>query len=119
VGLLTAASLIRLQQDWHNSGTLDISKFSQSIMIGPDHLTMCALPLEHKQRLEQAINHHILWCNENNANSLAKQWSDVLNYMWSKDNSHYMTEFKRLTQIMDQHRNESLATAIPELKNLL
>jgi radical SAM protein with 4Fe4S-binding SPASM domain len=119
VGLLNVNSLIKLQQHWYNSGTLDISKFSQTVMLGPEHLTVSSLPLEHKQRLEQTINHHIAWCKENNANSLAKQWNNVLNYMWAKDTSHCMPEFKRLTQIMDQHRNESLTTAIPELANLL
>jgi radical SAM protein with 4Fe4S-binding SPASM domain len=119
VGLLNATSLIRLQQDWHNSKTLDISNFSQSIMIGPDHLTVCVLPLKHKQQLEQTINHHIAWCKKNNANTLAKLWEDVLNYMWSRDHSHLLTEFKRLTQVMDQHRNESLSVSIPELTNLL
>jgi radical SAM protein with 4Fe4S-binding SPASM domain len=119
VGLLNVNSLIEFQQHWHNTGTLDISTFSQTIMIGPEHLTVSALPLEHKQRVEQIINYHITWCKENNANRLAKQWHDVLNYMWSNDNSHCMSEFKRLTQVMDQHRNESLATAIPELANLL
>lgn len=119
VGLLNASSLIRLQQDWHNSKTLDILKFFQSIMIGPAHLTVCALPVEHKYRLEQIINHHIVWCKKNNAEDLASQWNNVLNYMWSKDDSHHMPEFKRLTQIMDQYRNESLTTAIPELANLL
>jgi len=119
VGLLNVHSLIRLQQNWHNTKTLDISKFSQSIMIGPNHLTVCALPLEYKQQLEQTINHHIVWCEENNANGLAKQWKDVLNYMWSKDNSHYMSEFKRLTNLMDVHRKESLAHVLPELQNLL
>jgi radical SAM protein with 4Fe4S-binding SPASM domain len=119
VGLLNVDSLIKLQQQWHISKKLHISKFSQSIMISPDHLTVCALPLEHKQRLERVINHHIAWCKENNANGVAKQWNNVLNYMWSKDSSHCMAEFKRLTQIMDQHRNESLAKAIPELTNLL
>jgi hypothetical protein len=43
----------------------------------------------------------------------------VLNYMLSKDDSHSMAEFRRLTQIMDQHRNESLEKVIPELANLL
>jgi radical SAM protein with 4Fe4S-binding SPASM domain len=119
VGLLNVDSLIKLQQQWHITKKLDISKFSQFIMMSPDHLTVCALPLEHKQRLERIINHHITWCKENNANGLATQWNDVLNYMWSKDNSHCMAEFKRLTHIMDQHRNESLAKAIPELANLL
>jgi hypothetical protein len=119
VGLLNVNSLIRLQQRWHTSGTLDISKFSQTVMIGPDHLTVSALPLDHKRRLEQTINHHIVWCKENNAKGLATQWIDVLNYMLSEDNSHRMSEFKRLTEILDQHRDESLEKAIPELKNLL
>jgi len=119
VGLLNVNSLIKLQQRWHNSKTLDISKFSQNIMISPEHLTVSALPFEHKQRLTQTINHHIVWCGENNAKGLATQWTDVLNYMWSKDDSHYMLEFKRLTQITDQHRNELLEKAIPELKNLV
>ena len=119
VGLLNVDNLIRLQQQWHSSGTLDILKFSQTVMISPEHLTVSALPLEHKQRLEQTINHHIVWCRENNAKVLATQWTDVLNYMLSKDNSHSMTEFKRLTEILDQHRDESLEKVIPELKNLL
>lgn len=119
VGLLNANSLIKLQQRWHNSGTLNILKFFQTAMISPAHLTVCALPLKHKQQLEQTINHHIVWCRENNAKDLATQWNDVLNYMWSKDDSHTIAEFKRLTQITDQHRNESLATTIPELKNLI
>jgi plasmid replication initiation protein len=119
VGLLNIDSLIKLQQQWHMSETLDISKFSQNIMVGPEHLTVSALPVEHKQRLTQTINYHIVWCQENNAKGLAKQWKDVLNYMLSKDNSHSMAEFRRLTQIMDQHRNESLEKVIPELANLL
>ena len=119
VGLLNVNSLIRLQQQWHISGTLDISKFSQTVMISPEHLTVSALPVEHKQRLEQTINCHIGWCRENNAKGLATQWTNVLNYMLSKDDSHSMAEFKRLTKIMDQHRNESLEKVIPELTNLL
>ena len=119
VGLLNVNSLIELQQKWHISKKLDISKFSQSIMIGPDHLTVCALPVEHKQQLEQTINHHVSWCNKHNAKDLATQWNNVLNYMWSKDNSHYMSEFKRLTNLMDVHRKESLAHVLPELQNLL
>ena len=95
VGLLNIYSLIKLQQLWHNSRTLDISNFYLTVMIGPEHLTVSALPLEHKQRLEKKVKHHISWCKEHNAKDLALQWNDVLNYMWSKDNSHYMTEFKK------------------------
>jgi radical SAM protein with 4Fe4S-binding SPASM domain len=119
VGLLNVTSLIELQKNWHTSNKLNISKFSQSVMIGPLHLTVSALPTEHKHRLEKPIKDHIIWCQENNAIALAKQWNDVLEYMWSQDNSHYMTEFRRLTQITDHHRNTSLSSVLPEFKNLL
>jgi sulfatase maturation enzyme AslB (radical SAM superfamily) len=119
VGLLNISSLIDLQKQWHASGTLDLSKFSMEILISPDHLSLCALPPRHKQRLEQIINHHIVWCEGNSAIKLATQWKDVLTYMWSKDNSHCLSEFRRLTNSMDVYRKESLAQAIPELADLI
>ena len=119
VGLLNLASLIDLQKDWHTNKILDLSKFSLSVMVSPAHLIVSALPTEHKKRLDILINNHIAWCQNESAHGLANQWNNVLNYMWSKDDSHNMTEFKRLTTIMDNHRNKSLAKAIPELINLL
>ena len=119
VGLLNVTNLMELQKNWHTATKLDISKFSQSIMIGPPHLTVAALPLDHKNRLDQTIKNHIIWCESVNSQRLAKQWHDVLVYMWSRDDSHYLAEFKRLTQIMDNHRNESLVRVLPELENLL
>jgi radical SAM protein with 4Fe4S-binding SPASM domain len=119
VGLLNVSSLIDLQKSWHVDKNLDISRFSLSTMISPGHLTVCALPLEHKTRLDRLIKNHIVWCQNEGNEKLAGQWNNVLNYMWSQDHSHYLSEFKRLTKIMDRHRNESFATSIPELANLL
>jgi sulfatase maturation enzyme AslB (radical SAM superfamily) len=119
VGLLNVGSLLVLQKTWHESKQLDISKFSQNILIGPDHLTLTSLPNEHKRRLDTLINNHILWCRNNEASRLADQWQDVLNYMWSADTSYNSAEFKRLISITDHHRRESLKKSIPELQNLL
>jgi radical SAM protein with 4Fe4S-binding SPASM domain len=119
VGFLNIVSLIELQKIWHQSGLLDISKFSLSTMISPAHLTVATLPLSHKNRLSVNINDHIMWCNENGATTLATQWADVLNYMLAQDNSYYLNEFKRLTNIMDAHRKESLAIVLPEYKDLI
>jgi radical SAM protein with 4Fe4S-binding SPASM domain len=119
VGLLNIPSLIDLQKLWHTDGTLDLSKFSLSVMLSPDHLTVCVLPLEHKKRLDIIINRHIHWCEEHSAYSLAKKWKDVLTYMWSRDDSHQLSKFRRLTQFMDNHRKQSLSNTIPELQNLL
>ena len=119
VGLLNIASLIDLQKSWHTDKILNLSKFSLSTMISPDHLTVCALPLKHKHRIDRLIKDHIIWCQNKGNDKLINQWNNVLTYMWAKDNSHYLSEFKRLTQIMDKYRKESLAIAIPQLSDLL
>ena len=108
-----------LQQTWHETAKLDISQFSQTILIGPEHLALTTLPLEHKHRLDILVNDHILWCYKNGAGRLANQWKDVLKYMWSADTSYNLTEFKRLITIFDHHRHESLEKSIPELQNLI
>jgi radical SAM protein with 4Fe4S-binding SPASM domain len=119
VSFLTAVSLIDLQKRWHNLGYLNIDNFYLSVMISPNHMTVGVLPYHHKQRLDSIINQHIIWCQQQGAESLANQWNDVLNYMWLQDQSHHLDEFKRLTNIMDQHRKESFVKTFPEYTDLL
>jgi uncharacterized Fe-S cluster-containing radical SAM superfamily protein len=119
VGFLTVESLINLQKHWHNSCILDINNFSLSIMVSPAHMTVGVLPNHHKQRLESIIIQHINWCQQEGAKALANQWNDVLNYMWLRDDSYYLGEFKQLTNIMDQHRKESFVNTFPEYTDLI
>ena len=119
VGFLNVSSLIELQKTWHENKILDISKFSMSAMVGPDHLTLTVLPREYKDQLDYKIKNHINWCRQNQATALAKQWADMLQYMWSKDSSHFLLEFKRLTNSMDQFRNESLSLVLPEFSSFI
>jgi sulfatase maturation enzyme AslB (radical SAM superfamily) len=119
VGLLNVSGLIKLQKNWHETKKLDISKFFLTIMMSPDHLALPVLPETHKARLNDLITAHINWCESNGADSLAKQWNSVLSYMWSKDTSYNLTEFQRLTKIMDGHRKESLIDVLPEYKDLI
>jgi len=119
VGFLNVSSLIELQKTWHQNKILDISKFSMRIMLGPDHLTLTVLPKEHKDQFDTMIKNHIDWCHQNQATALAHQWMDVLQYMWSKDSSHFLSEFKRLTNSMDQFRNESLSQVLPEFSSFI
>jgi radical SAM protein with 4Fe4S-binding SPASM domain len=119
VGFLNIASLIELQKTWHETKLLDISKFSMQVIVGPDHLTLTTLPKEHKDQLDYKIKNHINWCYQNQSFNLAKQWTDVLQYMWSKDSSHFLSEFKRLTNLLDQSRSESLSTVLPEFSSFI
>ena len=119
VGFLNIASLIELQKTWHENKILDISKFSAQVMIGPDHLTLTVLPTDQKTRLDYKIKNHINWCYQNQATTQATQWKNILQYMWSKDSSHGLSEFKRLTNSMDQFRNESLSLTLPEFSSFV
>ena len=119
VGFLNVSSLIELQRTWHENKILNISKFSMGAMVGPDHLTLTVLPKEYKDQFDYKIKHHIDWCHQNQATALAKQWTDMLQYMWSKDSSHFLSDFKRLTNSMDQFRNESLSLVLPEFSNFI
>jgi radical SAM protein with 4Fe4S-binding SPASM domain len=119
VGLLNVFSLIELQTSWHNSQTLDISKFTVSTMIGPDYLTLQVLPEKHKVQVSEKIKAHIKWCEQHQAMTLARQWADVLQYMCATDSSHLLPKFKQLTETMDQFRNESLSLVLPEFSDLL
>jgi radical SAM protein with 4Fe4S-binding SPASM domain len=119
VGMLNVSSLIDLQKMWHESRTVDLSKFKVSIMVGPEHLTLQVLPDKHKTRLGKKIKNHIKWCEQNQATALAKQWQNVLNYMCDTDSSHFLPKFIQLTNLIDQFRNESLHVALPEFSDLL
>jgi hypothetical protein len=118
-GFLNVSSLIELQRTWHENNIVDISNFSVSTMINPDHLTLQILPHDHKKRLGKKIKSHIHWCQQNQAMILATQWESVLKYMFNADSTHHLSKFKQLTNSMDQYRNESLQAVLPEFSDLL
>jgi radical SAM protein with 4Fe4S-binding SPASM domain len=118
-GFLNVSSLIELQRTWHENNVVDISNFSVTVMVGPDHLTLGILPAHHKERLEQKIKSHIDWCQQNQAMALAEQWESVLKYMFNADSSHHLSKFKQLTNQMDQYRQESFRDVFPEYHDLI
>jgi radical SAM protein with 4Fe4S-binding SPASM domain len=118
VGMLNIESLIELQKTWHTQNKLDISKFKVHTMISPAHLTVQTLPVSEKQRLQPIMSSHIEWCRDLGAIELVQSWQSVLEYMMSSDSSHNLGEFKRLTGILDAHRNENLLSVLPNLKSI-
>jgi len=118
LGFMNVTSLIALQQRWYQQGVVLLSQFSVSMMTSPSHLTVRVLPKHHKQRLEQDIQSHIKWCNEVDQ-SLSAQWQSVIEYMWSQDDSNHLSEFCRLTGILDRYRKENFAEVFPEFNDLM
>ena len=119
VGLMNAANLLDFQKNWHGRGLLHISKFSIVTMISPDFLTLQVLPSHHKEALSKKIIDHVKWCQENNALSLAEQWEHAVKYMFERDSSHLVEEFRKHTNILDKFRNESFKLTFPEYQDLI
>ena len=77
------------------------------------------MPEHHKTRLSTLIKNHITWCKDNQANTLASQWQDTINYMLEADHVHYLDEFTRITNALDTHRNQSFVKVFSEFQDLL
>lgn len=119
VGLLNVSSLIELQKLWSSTGVVPLNNFSMSAILSPDYLTLQVLPEHHKNRLKNIVNDHINWCIDQNAVLLANNWQSLLNYMLLANNSHYLSEFRRLTVTTDHHRQESFKDTFPEYSDLI
>jgi radical SAM protein with 4Fe4S-binding SPASM domain len=119
VGFINVVSLIDLQRRWHCNDKIDINNFTVDVLTNPDHLSVCVLPEQHKQHVDTLIKQHQDWCIAYGANKLAQQWQQVIDYMWSRDLSHCVIDFKRITQQQDQHRGADFAKSVPEFAYLL
>jgi len=119
VGFMNVISLLELQRDWHDRGILPITNFKLHPILTPEHLTVQVLPEKHKLKVDQAIQLHIDWCIQMNSVTLANQWKDLLQYMWSSDNQYLLEEFKKITAVQDLARHQSFVTVFPEYRDLL
>ena len=115
VGFLNIENLIAYQK----LNQSNLGEFRITTMVQPVWMTVTALPAHHKQRLDLVLNEHIKWCKQNGAISLANSWQHVLTYMWAVDNSFTLTEFKKLTTILDNARSENFKLTFPEFADIL
>jgi radical SAM protein with 4Fe4S-binding SPASM domain len=119
LGFLNVDSVIELQYTWHVNNIVPLTNFSVEVMLGPDHMTLAALPDDYKYALTSKIIQHMKWCKSEGAMELAKQWQSAIDYMMSKDDSHALVEFTRITKTLDNYRNESFKQVFPMYQGLL
>lgn len=118
VGFLNVQNLILLQQEWISTSFISADKFSAKCLVTPQFLSVAAVPMAHKIRLEKEILNHIEWCKNNYATELIVDWENTINYMMSNDFSHSLIEFRSRMKSLDYHRNESFVDTFPEFRDL-
>jgi MoaA/NifB/PqqE/SkfB family radical SAM enzyme len=118
IGLLSVESVIELQQMWHNSDKLHISKFQIDPVIGNDFLTLQSLLSHHKNDISKKIDDHCSWLTLNNAVDLANSWKQIQQNMWSADKSYVNKEFSLVNQARDVERQENFELVYPQFYDL-
>lgn len=114
--LLTVESLIDLQVAWHTQKQIPLEDFSVSVLYTPKTVSLQTLPTEKKKSIAEQIEKHINWITDS---SLAKQWQDVLTFMFAEDSDYLLPEFAKSTKEKDEYRKESFIKIYPQFKNIL
>lgn len=80
----------------------------------PDFLSITILPEHLKKLVKERLD---------NTDAITKRqrqsWNHLVAYMYSKDDSHLLPEFKDFTLKLDQARGEDMAKVIPEFAELV
>lgn len=94
-----------------------------NLLIGPDYLSCTILPQHLKKLAEENI---LLLKNDLNNYKMYPQRKDflnsaldnIINFMYSKDDSHIIPKFRIEMQKLDLKRNENFLSVFPELRDL-
>lgn len=117
ISLISVESVMELQRQWHETGTLDIKHFQINPMYG-DYLSLQTLLPEYKKNIAQKIHNHCQWLTNIGANNLVQAWNDIEKYMLSCDKTYINIEFSKGNRARDLARNENFESTYPQFSKL-
>ena len=106
-----------------NNLATDFDINMNNLLIGPEWLSCTILPAHLKERAKENL---LLLKQECDARTMYPQRHEflnssidnVINFMYSKDDSHLIPKFREEMQKLDLKRNENFLRVFPELKDL-
>jgi len=115
VSWLTIESLIELQSLWIKEGFFTSDNLKITTLVDPTFLCLTSLPIYHKERVTEKIEKHI---QELGQCQLAQHWAETKELMNSTDSQYTLSDFTRITQKLDNHRNESFVKVFPQFHDI-
>ena len=119
--LLNALHIPDLHRECVELGLIRPEDFGINILFDPDYLRLQVLPQPLKEQLRVRYREHI----ENyitplgeDAALLRERFEAVVHFLDEQDLSHKLPEFRDFNRRLDAIRGESLAEALPELREL-
>lgn len=117
VSLLSAESIMELQQQWHTQGILNIDKFAIHPVLEP-YLNLQMLKSHHKTELSKKIKEHCSWLETVGANTLRDEWLNLEIFMLADDKTYAISEFREVHKLRDLERREKFELVYPQYKDL-
>lgn len=118
VHLMNIYNLPKLQKRWLDLG-IDCRNISFNILTTPVEQSITVLPEHYKNMALVTIHNHLDYLsNIDNSEKLIEEWKQARTFMTSKNDSHLLGEFFRLTDDKDRIRNQNFEEYFPEFKDL-
>jgi MoaA/NifB/PqqE/SkfB family radical SAM enzyme len=112
-------NLCDLQYRWINDIGLLPKDLYFSILTNPDSMQFSILPADIKIKASERIEQHCAWLTGlSDSNQLIIKWKDVLRILSSENNQHLISQFFKMGDIRDRHRNQKFENYFPEYASL-
>jgi len=108
---------------YQNNLTTDYDMNLNNLLVGPEYLSCTILPTHIKDIAKERIEN---FCNNLSKYDMDKErrefliggFENIINYMYHKDDTDLIPEFKKEMSRLDKIRNENFTETFPELREL-
>ena len=117
LSILNAKSLLDFHRQWVETGLIRPQDLNVNILQDPAYYRIDIATPEYKEELSTRYLNHIQWLREvgDPLGRATQGFESAITFMNATDNSHLIPKFWEKTRQLDEIRNESLLSVIPEL----
>lgn len=120
LSIMNAWHLPDFHQNWVDQGLIRAQDLNVNILQDPAHYRIDIAPAEYKAKLHDKYQAHLDWLrDQDHLQRASVGFESAIKFMSATDNSHLIEQFWSRTQQLDQIRNETALSVLPELENLL
>ena len=111
-------------KEWVELGLLDVKDIRVNVLEQPVEYNVQILPPSFKKEITEKYRRHLEWMrsaptnNEQARAIMAQELENAIQFMNAKDLSEHIQDFVKLTERLDEMRDESTLEVFPELKRI-
>jgi radical SAM protein with 4Fe4S-binding SPASM domain len=119
VSIMNAMHVHHFHKEWVELGLIKAQDWNINVLQGPDRMRIDVLPDSYKELVTEQIKEHIEWLRPQDPLTRAVGgYEGLINFMWQSNKSHYLKDFFRFTDTLDQSRKENFEDTFSEYRDL-